>query len=107
MSNPSAIDMSHLDAPALRRILDRHVRWREKALRLLEQVNNGFEGEWPELADFISRSTSRPVLAEKTKCSQCAEGMNSFTDPDSGNVVHARNGVVVLCSAYLTSPTCF
>lgn len=41
--------------------------------------------------------TPRPEL--KTECSLCASGMNSFTDPATGKKMHARNGVVSLCSA--------
>lgn len=43
--------------------------------------------------------------ALKTQCSLCATGMNSFTDPDTGKKMHARNGTVVLCSAQKTSPS--
>jgi hypothetical protein len=35
----------------------------------------------------------------ETGCALCAEGMNSFIDPDTGNRMHARNGTVTLCSA--------
>lgn len=34
-----------------------------------------------------------------TECSPCAAGMNSFTDPDTGKKMHARNGVVDICPA--------
>lgn len=35
----------------------------------------------------------------ETECSLCASGMNSFTDPNTGKIMHARNGAVVPCSA--------
>jgi hypothetical protein len=35
----------------------------------------------------------------KAECGLCAEGMNSFTDPDTGKKMHARNGVVTVCTA--------
>lgn len=73
-------DMAHLDAVQLRRIIDRHVRWRNDALRLLEQVNNGYEGEWPEIAEFISRTTTRPVLAMKTSPPHAYTCTECFTD---------------------------
>jgi hypothetical protein len=41
-------------------------------------------------------STSTP---EKAGCALCAEGMNSFADPATGNRMHARNGVVTVCTA--------
>jgi hypothetical protein len=72
---PLSEDFAHLDTVQLRRILDRHIRWRSEALRLLEQVNKGYEGEWPELAKFIEQSTTRliPASAEKAGafCSRC------------------------------------
>jgi len=37
--------------------------------------------------------------AEKAGCALCAEGMNSFADPATGNRMHARNGVVTVCTA--------
>ena len=39
------------------------------------------------------------VPAQKSRCGLCAEGMNSFTDPDTGKKMHARNGVVTVCTA--------
>lgn len=60
-------DMAHLDAIQLRRIIARHVRFREEAVRLLQQVNTGYEGEWPEIRQFLERVNARPVLAENRK----------------------------------------
>jgi len=57
-------ELAHLNTLQLRRIVERHLRWRREALRLLEQVNTGYEGEWPELAEFIRNTTMRPVLAD-------------------------------------------
>jgi hypothetical protein len=37
--------------------------------------------------------------SEKAECALCAEGVNSFSDPTTGNRMHARNGVVTVCSA--------
>jgi len=37
--------------------------------------------------------------AEKAECALCAEGMNSFADTVTGNRMHARNGVVTVCTA--------
>ncbi len=60
-------DMAHLDAVQLRRIIDRHIRWRTEALRLLTQVNTGYEGEWPEIAEFVRNSTVVPVIQSPVK----------------------------------------
>jgi len=35
----------------------------------------------------------------KAACGLCTEGMNSFTDPDTGKKMHARNGVVTVCTS--------
>lgn len=37
-------------------------------------------------------------IPEKAGCALCAEGMNSFSDPTTGNRMHARNGVVTVCT---------
>jgi hypothetical protein len=42
---------------------------------------------------------------EKAECALCAEGMNSFADPATGNRMHARNGVVTVCTAQNGSET--
>jgi DNA-directed RNA polymerase subunit RPC12/RpoP len=39
------------------------------------------------------------LTPEKAGCALCAEGMNSFADPATGNRMHARNGVVTVCTA--------
>jgi hypothetical protein len=64
-------DMAHLDAVQLRRIIDRHIRWRATALRLLEQVNTGYEGEWPEIAEFVRNSTTAPLVQSPPKAAAC------------------------------------
>ena len=53
-----------------------------------------------DLANLLLRKARecKPTVGE-TGCSLCAMGMNSFTDPDTGNKMHARNGTVTLCSA--------
>jgi len=40
-----------------------------------------------------------PMAQVKAECALCAEGMNSFADPATGNRMHARNGVVTVCTA--------
>jgi hypothetical protein len=35
----------------------------------------------------------------KAGCGLCAEGMNSFLDPNTGQMMHARNGTVTFCSS--------
>lgn len=40
-----------------------------------------------------------PGLSVKAGCALCAEGMNSFADPATGNRMHARNGLVTVCTA--------
>lgn len=57
-------DMAHLDVVQLRRIIARHVRFREEAVRLLQQVDTGYEGEWPEIRQFLERVNARLVLAQ-------------------------------------------
>lgn len=55
--------MSLSDDPAvLKRIVGRHVRWRARAIGLLQKVvaQQG-EGTWPEIAEFLERSTARLV----------------------------------------------
>lgn len=55
----SGLAQAGIRAERDRRIIERHVRWHDEALRLLQQVNTGYEGEWPEIADFVRRSTAR------------------------------------------------
>lgn len=86
------------DVTALRRVIERHVKWRETALGFLRQVidGRGAEDEWPALADFIERSESRISAsnAEKTPaalaCSTCEDlkqlGGNKRC-PDCGRAV--------------------
>lgn len=64
----SALAEAGIRAERDRRIIDRHVRWRERAMELLRQVERGYEGEWPELAEFIKQSDSRisPSSSEET-----------------------------------------
>lgn len=42
----------------------------------------------------------RAILDALKGCGLCAAGMNSFIDPDTGNSMHARNGVVTICGSH-------
>lgn len=66
-------DMAHLDAVQLRRIIGRHVRFREEAVRLLQQVDIGYEGEWPEIRQFLERVNARLVLAQNRQVESAGE----------------------------------
>jgi hypothetical protein len=71
---------------ALRRVIDRHVRWRETAIGFLRQVidGRGSEDEWPALADFLERSDSRMVESSSVEPSartesDCSTGAGGVT----------------------------
>lgn len=49
------------DPAALKRIVMRHVRWRQEALGLLQRVNP----KWPELVEFLDQSTARLVRSDR------------------------------------------
>jgi len=58
--------LEHLEAPALRRIVARHVRWHDKAMALLKEAAN-LERKPADLArliEFIDQSETRLVLAQ-------------------------------------------
>lgn len=69
----SGLAQAGIRAERDRRIIERHVRWHDEALRLLEQVNTGYEGEWPEIADFVRRSTTRIEQSSSEKAGACPD----------------------------------
>ena len=60
------------DPAALKRIVMRHVRWRQEALGFLQQVHNNLPSrrDWPELCDFMEASTAR-LVAQSVICPNC------------------------------------
>jgi hypothetical protein len=70
----SGLAQAGIRAERDRRIIERHVRWHDEALRLLQQVNTGYEGEWPEIADFVRRSTARIEQSSSEKASEQQSG---------------------------------
>lgn len=49
--------------------------------------------------EFVREAVKGERSPDETECGLCAAGMNSFTDPDTGIRIHARNGTVTPCSA--------
>jgi hypothetical protein len=70
------------EAAALRRVIQRHVRWRETALTFLRQVvdGRGTEDEWPALAEFIERSESRIEASTSEKASVRLQDLPAATE---------------------------
>ena len=68
----SALAEAGIRAERDRRIIERHVRWRETALSFLHQVidGRGTEDEWPALAEFIERSESRIEASTAEKANE-------------------------------------
>jgi hypothetical protein len=58
------------DPVALKRIIGRHMKWREKAMALLKDAAflERKPADMARLIEFIDQSESRLVLAEKTPC---------------------------------------
>ena len=65
---PAGIQQAGLpdDPAALKRIVMRHVRWRQEALGLFQRVNP----KWPELVEFLEASTAR-LVAQSVICPNC------------------------------------
>lgn len=74
--NETVSALEHLEAPALLRILARHVRWHDQALALLKEAAslNRTPADMARLIEFIDQSESRLVLAEKAESASCRHG---------------------------------